>query len=226
MAENETIKEEFYDVEVVDADEIDESVEGEVVTGTYTTGDVAKATGVSREMVRYYIKYFSEFLSVQETEGRHKRINEEDFELLKFIAQQGKSGKKVAEIRGILKDENMRILFAGKSETEQIILNLLTENNKQLISTLCQLLGENQEKQNSLLLEERTRLDSDKKKMLEEIEELKEQINKQNDLFKQKEEENAKYNAQLREQVEKQNELLEKIVEQTANNSKKRFLWW
>ena len=58
--------------------------------------------------------------------------------------------------------------------------------------------------------------------MLKEIEELKKQINKQNDTLRQKDEENAKYSIQIKEQIEKQNELLEKIAEQT---NKKKFFW-
>lgn len=223
MDENEEKKEELYDVEVTDiTNEAEESVESEVVSGIYTTGDVSKATGVTREMIRYYINEFSSFLHINQTKGKHHRINEEDFELLKMIVHLAKSGKKVAEIKGILRDPEQKIVFAGKSSTEQLILNLLADNNQQLITSLARILIENQEKQNRLLLEERSQAELDKEAMLNEIEELKQQIQKQNELYNQKEEENALYNAQLKEQIEKQNELLEKIAEQT---NKKKFFW-
>ena len=181
----------------------------------YKTGVVAEMIGVSRDMTRHYIKSFSEYMHIEYTSGGQYLVPPEDIDLLKTIAHLAKNGKKIAEIKGILKEPDMRQLYNGKSDIESVIANMLLKNNQYLFSAIQKVLLESENQRTERYLELHHEDELEKLKLREEIESLKHIVQEQNKVIEN-------YMQQQEEKIKQQEEILQKIAQQTE----KKKHWW
>lgn len=137
----------------------------------YTSGEVAKMVGISRDMVRYYTDEFKEFMNVEKTKGNHLRYKGEDIETLRLILTLLKKHTP-AETKAILSDKDVRLVYANTGDEEQGFLKLLMMNNKYLADQLNNLLTQTSQ---ALMIERKESEDAKYEKLINEMVELKEE---------------------------------------------------
>jgi DNA-binding transcriptional MerR regulator len=131
---------------------LDQYVDGENVY--YTSGEVAGMVGLTRDMVRYYTNEFSEFINPEKTNGGHLRYHAEDIELLRLILSLLKKHTP-SEIKIILSDKDVKMVYSNVGDEQQGLLKLLLENNKYLASQIAEDLDKRILESQSFLLEQK-----------------------------------------------------------------------
>lgn len=167
----------------------DSYVEGDDVY--YTSGDLEGMLGVKRDLIRYYTNEYIEFLNPDKTKGGHLRYKGEDIATLRLIFQLLKTHS-TAETKAILRDKDVRIVYANQDSENSGLLKLLMENDKYLISEITKYITEllmplkeqlllEQNKAEDTLADEVESLREENRKLKQQIEANNEQTNKKLD---------------------------------------------
>lgn len=160
--------------ERTDNEQNESYVEGKDVV--YQAGKVSEMLGISRDMVRYYVKEFEEYLQIDYTTGGHMRFHSEDIELLRTIVLLRKT-KNAAEVKSILDDPSMKMLYGGNSDLQHVIAQLFVENNRQLVEQLRQMI-ENGFEMSHHLLEQKDNTNKELKEELDKVHKELEEVRK------------------------------------------------
>lgn len=191
------------DEENLNQDDFDgvEDVSGETLIDgdgiLYTSGDVAKQLNMNRDLVRYYTKEYEDFVHPVRTrdgKGGHYRYRAEDIQTLRNIMSLLKKNNTPSEVKAILKDDKITMMYLSQTENPDF-MKLLMENNKYLTETIFTKLNEQLLSFKNNMLEDHhlnedimTELEFLKKENLE----LKETMNKIFDILDDKEKEKKK----------------------------------
>lgn len=154
-------------------DSTDSYVDGEDVY--YTSGQVASMIGISRDLVRYYTNEYEEFLNPDRTKGGHLRYRGDDIETLRLILSLLKKHS-AAETKSILRDKDVKLIYANSGDEEKGMLKILFENNKYLADLIIERLENSVAiKQQELLIEQKEKENIIYEELLDNIKSLKEE---------------------------------------------------
>jgi len=162
-------------------DYIDSYVEGENIT--YTSGDVAKIVGISRDMVRYYTVEFEEFIMPDKTTGGHLRYKSKDIDILKLILSLLKTHT-TAEIKELLRDKDIKTVYENVGDEYHGLLKLLLENNKYLADLLVKGLSEKLMYHKIMMLEQKQKEEELYNTIIKELDYLKKENEELKELIK------------------------------------------
>ena len=195
------------ETDVLDAD-FDDGVYVEGDDYYYSTGEVAKRLGISRDMTRKHIHDFEEFLHItySQPEGkyRHMRLLSTDMDLLEKIVRLRKNRHSIESIKQLLRDPDiLGPMMLSSGDVNNVLPDLLARNNVALLTEVKKLIDDGVD-QNRKLLESNEKKDQAIDTLHEEVDELK---------------------GLLLKQTETIQAMKEALDEQAASNAKKKGFW-